>query len=388
MNILDSLRGAWRGEQRAADPSWRHLIDGGAMSGAGMHVDAKSAESISTVYACVQALAESSAALPLHVYQRMDNGDRQRADGHWLTRLLERPNADQSGFEFRESMTAAVLLWGNGYARKEFNGAGEVTALHPMHPQRMTIVKLGNGRHRFEYTDDAGRIVRLLQEEILHLRDRCEPGSIVGKSRIAIARETLGLSLSLRAHGAAVFGRGARPASVITNEGRNRDLTSDEIDQIRARLETYSSPANAGKTLLLPKGLKWNSVGLSNEDAEWLASMAFSVNEICRIFRVPPVLVQDLTHATYSNVDRLGDYFVSFALQRWLTLWESAISQQLLGVIARGRFYAEHAVEGLLRTQPSERAEFYKSGIDAGWLDADEVRRLENLPQRKSLAVE
>ena len=128
--------------------------------------------------------------------------------------------------------------------------------------------------------------------------------------------------------------------------------------------------------------MKYQTVGLSDEDAEWLTAMQFGVAEVCRIFRVPPVLVQDLTHATYSNVERLGDYFVAFALQRWLTLWEEGISRSLLGPIARQRFYAEHAVDGLLRAQPKERAEFYKSGIDAGWLDPAEVRRLENLPAR------
>jgi len=232
--------------------------------------------------------------------------------------------------------------------------------------------------------------VRLLPEEVLHLRDRTEPGSIVGKSRIAIARETLGLSLSLRAHGAGVFGRGARPASVITNEGKH-DLTTEQLNAVQARLEQYATPANAGKTLVMPRGLTYHTVGLSNEDAEWLQAMQFGVTEVCRLFRVPPTLVAELTHATFSNITELGLQFARFSLQRWLTCWEEAVTHQLLGPIARGRYYAEHSLEGLLRAQPKERAEFYKSGIDAGWLDVAEVRRLENLPQRdvdgKSLAA-
>lgn len=380
MKLFNMLRG--RTEQRDADPSWSALANGGTSSTAGAYVDAKSAESILTVFACVQALSESTSCLPLHVYQRTDTGDRVRVDGHWLSRLLDRPNDWQSGVEFRESQTAAMLLHGNAYARKEFNGAGEVIALHPWHPQRVAIVRLGAGRYRYDYTNDDGQMVRLLQDEVLHLRDRTEPGSIVGKSRIAIARETLGLSLSLRAHGAGVFGRGARPASVITNEG-TQNLSTEQMNAMHERLEQYASPANAGKTLIMPRGLKYQSAGMSNEDAEWLQAMQFGVTEVCRLFRIPPTLVAELTHATFGNVTELGLQFARFSLQRWLTCWEEAVTHQLLGPIARGRYYAEHSLEGLLRAQPKERADFYASGITAGWLDVAEVRRLENLPQRE-----
>ncbi len=405
MKILDMLKG--RTETRAedetdivdepaaspsrrVDPSWNALAGGGSNSAAGAYVDARSAESISTVFACVQALSESTACLPLHTYRRNEDGSRERADDHWLSRVLERPNDYQSGMEFRECMTAGVLLNGNGYARKEFNGAGEVTALHPMHPGRMSIVKLNSGRYRYDYTDDKGQPVRLLADEVLHLRDRTDPGSIVGKSRVTIAREILGLSLSLRTHGAASFGRGARPASIMYNEGK-QDLTTEQMVALRDTMNNYASPANAGKTLIMGvRGLKLENVGLSNEDAQWLEAMNFSVTEVCRMFRVPPILVQTLEQASYNNVESLGQQFVKFSLTRWLTLWESAISHQMLGPIARQRYYAEHAVDALLRGTAGERAEFYKTMIDSGVMHPDEARRLENLPQRvdeKSLAA-
>ena len=383
MKLLDRLRG--RMEQRAADPSWEALTAAGGMNTtAGVHVDARSAESLSAVYACVQAISESVSTLPLHVYRRTETGDRERADGHWLSRVL-----DQCGMEFRESMTASVLLHGNAYARIERNGAGEVVALHPLHPQRVTIVKLANGNHRYDCTDDNGAMARLLLDEVLHLRDRTEPGSLMGRSRIAIARESLGLSLSLRAHGTAVFGRGERPASVITNESA-REYTAEEMLMLRRRLDTYASPVNAGKTMVLLRGMKYHTVGLSNEDAEWLNAMQFGVTEICRIFRVPPILVQELAHATYSNVTELGLQFVRYSLARWISMWEEGITRSLLGPIARKRYYAEHAVDGLLRAQPKERAEFYGNAIRDGWMTAVEVRKLENLPaiNAQSLAAD
>lgn len=381
MKILDMLRG--RHESRAADPSWSALSNGaGGTSTAGAYVDAKSAESISTVFACVQALSESTACLPLHVYRRSENGSRERADGHWLSRVMERPNDYQSGMEFRECMTASVLLNGNGYARKDFNGAGEVTALHPMHPGRVSIVKLDSGRHRYDYADDSGRIVRLLADEVLHLRDRTDPGSIVGKSRIAIARESLGLTLALRSHGANSFSRGARPSSIVYNEGK-RDWTTEEMKSFKDRMD-YFATTGAGRTLVMGmRGVKLEPFGLSNEDAQWLEAMNFSVTEICRLFRVPPILVQTLEQASYNNVESLGEQFVKFSLTRWLNLWESAISHQMLGPIARQRFYAEHAVDALLRGTAGERAEFYAKALNnTPWMDVDEVRRLENLPPR------
>ena len=378
MKLWDMLRGNFEQRDAGNDPSWAAMM-GGSANASGQHVDARSAESISTVFACVQALSESTACLPLHVYRRTDEGDRERASGHWLARLLDRPNSWQTGMDFRESQTAAVLLHGNAYARKEFNGAGEVTALHPMHPQRVTIVKLPNGRHRYDYTDGAGQVVPLLADDVLHLRDRTEPGSIVGKSRIAVARETLGLSLALRAHGAGVFGRGARPASVITNESQ-RDLNTEQLRDMQERLQQFATPQRAGGTLILPRNMKWHSVGLSNEDAEWLSAMNFSVTEVCRIFRVPPILVQTLEQASYNNVSELGQQFVRFSLQRWLQVWEQGISMSLLGPIARQRFYAEHSVDALLRGNSEARADFYQKMIASGVMSVDECRKLENLP--------
>ncbi|MFC7301007.1 phage portal protein [Cognatiluteimonas weifangensis] len=382
MKILDMLRGGWRTEQRAADPSWNALTGGGSNSAVGQHVDAKSAESISTVFGCVQALSESTACLPLHTYRRNDDGSRERVDGHWLSRLLDRPNDWQTGMEFREEATACVLLRGNSYSRKDIDGKGEVVSLVPLHPDRMTVVKLPSGKLRFDYSEERGNATKLLAEEVMHLRDRSEPGNPVARSRIAIARDTLGLSLALRAHGSGVFGRGARPAGIITNEG-TRDLTTPELTAFQQRLENYASPANAGKTLLLLKGMKYQNAGLSNEDAEWLAAMQFGVTEVCRIFRVPPILVQTLEQASYNNVNEFGQQFVRFSLQRWLTMWEEGISRSLLGPIARQRFYAEHSVDALMRGNGEARAEFYAKALNnEPWMDVDEVRRLENLPQR------
>ena len=369
-----------RTEKRAVsgDPSWNAVINGGSVSASGAFVDVKSAESITAVYAAVQTLAESTACLPLHVYQRQDNGERQRADDYALARVLRQPNPHQSGLTFREEMTAAVLLHGNAYARMETNGAGELVGLHPIHPRNMAISRLSSGRYAYDYTDDDGRVVRLLQGEVFHLRDRAEPGSILGRSRIAIARDTLGLGLSLREHGASTFRNGARLSGVLQTPNVLDDASAKRIgDSWR---EQFAGAGNAAKTAVLENGLTYQQLAMSLEDAQWISAQQFTVVEVARLFRVPPTMLQDLSHASYSNTAELGSQFVRYSLARWIGMWETEIARQLLGPMARRRYLAEHSVEGLLRGNPEARADFYGKAIKDGWMTADEVRRLENLP--------
>lgn len=369
-----------RAEKRAIapDPSWSALINGGAVSASGQFVDAKAAESIAAVFGCVQALSESTACLPLHVYQRQDNGERQRADDHPLARILRQPNSHQSGMTFREEMTAAVLLYGNAYARMETNGAGELVGLHPIHPRNMTINRLPSGRYAYDYTDDDGKINRLLEGEVFHLRDRAEPGSIVGKSRIAIARETLGLGLSLREHGASTFRNGARLSGVLQTPNVLDDASANRIGE--SWRSQFGGTANIGKTAVLENGLTYQQLAMSLEDAQWISAQQFTTEEVCRIYRVPPTMVSDLRFGSYQNTAELGSQFVRYSLARWIAMWETEITRQLLGPLARRRYLAEHSVEGLLRGNPEARADFYGKAIKDGWMTADEVRRLENLP--------
>lgn len=364
-----------RSERRDAgnDPSWANL-----QTATGQHVDAKAAESIAAVYACVQALSESTACLPLHVYQRAANGDRERVSDHPLARVLREPNDYQSGMAFREAMTAAVLMQGNAYAVKEYNGAGELTALHPLAPRSVSVLRLASGRYVFDVAQEDGGTRRYLQDEIFHLRDRCEPGSIIGKSRIQVARETLGLSLAMRDHGTNTFRNAARPSGVIIPE---RPLNSDQAADFKKAMDGHRGVWNAGKVLLMPIKGEFKQLSMSLEDSEWVGGMQYSTEEVARIFRVPPTMIGDLRFGNYSNSVEMGAQFVRYSLQRPIAMWESEIQRSLLGPIARQRYYAEHAVEGLLRGAPEARAEFYAKAIASGWMTVNEVRSLENLAQ-------
>ena len=375
MNILNLFK---RREQRAADPSWEAL-EGGATNA----VNARTAEGLTAVYACVQALSESTACLPLHLYRRGENGDRQRADDHPLSRVLDAPNPDQSGLAFRESLTASVLLHGNGYARKDFNRSGELSALYPLDPRGVSVVRLESGRHRYDYTDDSGKVVRLLQDEVFHLRDRTDAGSFMGKSRIATTRDSLELAMAVRDHGSFTYKNGTRMAGIFEHE---KSLQVEDASAIHHGWKAFQNHKSPGKAFLAPTGVTYKPIAMSLEDAEWIAANQFSVEEVCRIFRVPPTLIGDLRFGNYSNSVEMGNQFVKYSLSRLTNFWEADISRQLLGPIQRNTYYVEHVVEGLLKGDPKQRAEFYQSAIAAGWMDADEVRRLENLPQRSPAA--
>ncbi|WP_242107204.1 phage portal protein [Luteimonas aquatica] len=369
-----------KAEKRDVDPSWSALLNQGAVSASGAYVDAKAAEGIAAVFGCVQALSESTACLPLHVYQRNDDGERERADDHPLARTLRTPNPHQSGLAFREAMTASVLLHGNAFARKEYNDAGELVGLHPIATRGVTVLRLPSGRYAYDYTDDAGQRQRLLEDEVFHLADRAECGSIVGKSRIAIARDTLGMGLSLREHGASTFRNGARLSGVLKTPNVLNDDTAGRIST--SWQSQFGGSGNAGKTAILENGLEYQQVSMSLEDAQWIAAQQFTTEEVCRIFRVPPTMIGDLRFGSYQNTAELGSQFVRYSLARWIALWESEISRQLLTSMGRRRYLAEHSVEGLLRGNPEARADFYQKAITAGWMTTDEVRRLENLPKR------
>lgn len=367
-----------RTEKRNTDPSWSALVNGGAMSASGQFVDVKAAESIAAVFGCVQALSESTACLPLHVYQRLDNGERERADDHPLSRVLRQPNPHQSGLTFREEMTAAVLLHGNAYARIETDRSGALVGLHPIHPRNVTINRLPSGRYAYDTTNDDGQVVRLLEGEVFHLRDRAEPGSIAGKSRIAIARDTLGMGLSLREHGAATFRNGARLSGVLQTPNVLDETSATRIGE--SWRSQFGGSSNIGKTAVLENGLTYQQLAMSLEDAQWIAAQQFTTEEVCRIYRVPPTMVSDLRFGSYQNTAELGSQFVRYSLARWIAMWESEITRQLLGPIGRRRYLAEHSVEGLLRGNPEARADFYGKAIKDGWMTSAEVRRLENLP--------
>lgn len=341
---------------------------------AGVTVNANTAESISAIYAAVAAISETVASLPLDVYRRTADG-REKARNHPLYELLHnQPNELQTALEFREQMQRNVLLRGNGYAEVIWSPAGVPEALKPLHPDNVNVLLTSNDKLLYEVSDRFGRIRRLLPDEMLHLRYHTDDG-VLGRSPIAVARDTVGLALAERTHGAKMFEQGTKLSGVIETQP---GTTKAQAGDIRDSWATGQAGVNNhGKTAVLPSGATFKTVSMTLEDAEWIEARRLSVEEVARLFRVPPVLIGDLREANYSNAVELGRYFVTHTLRRHLVMWEQAISRVL---ITNPAFYAEHNVEGLLRGDSLTRANFYQRGIEDGWLLKSEVRQTENLP--------
>lgn len=370
MSLLDKALGLVGLERRSGD-----VYDGYWSSFAALQsgtVTPATAEGISAVQACVSAIAEGVASLPLIVYRRTEDG-RERAPEHPLHRVLhDEANPRQSALEFREQMQSHVLLRGNGYARIVRDGAGQVRELRPIHPDAVRVIDLDNFRLGYEVTTAQGT-ERLTQDEILHLRHRSDDG-ILGVSPISRARQVLELADAEARHGVQTFENGSRLLGVLQSPGR---LNSAQRQAVAEAWRAHK----AGGTAVLDDGMSFSPLSMTLEDAEWIEARKFSVIEIARLFRCPPVIIQSMEAANYSNSVELARQFVTMTLRRHLVGWEQSISRQLLTEAGRRTFFAEHSVEGMLRGDSTNRASFYESGIQNGWLTPDEVRKFENLPK-------
>jgi HK97 family phage portal protein len=374
MKILDKALGLV-GLERRSDTFDQYWPDFAALRNGS--VTPSTAEGISAVYACVSAISETIGSLPLAVYRRTATG-REKAPDHALYRVLhDMPNDRQSALELREQMTAHMLLRGNAYARIVRGGDGQVRALLPLHPDRVRVLELETGRIGYEVTT-GDKVERLTMDEVFHLRHRSDDG-VVGVSPIARAKGVLELADAEARHGLDTFSNGSKLLGVLKAPGR---LNAAQRLAIKEAWSAYK----AGGTPVLDDGLDYQAVSMSLEDAEWVEARKFSVIEVARLFRVPPVIIQSMESANYSNSVELARQFVTLCLRRHLVAWEQAIHRQLLTEAGRRAYFVEHGVEGLLRGDSTTRASFYQSAIQNGWMTVDEVRRLENLPKLKGAA--
>ncbi len=337
-------------------------------------VNAKTAESLSTVYACVSAISETIASLPFEVFKRTATG-REKAKTHPLYKLIhDKPNHWQTALEFREMLQRHVLLRGNGYAEIQRDMAG-ITALIPLHPDSVTVLLTNAGTLAYEVVQGDGSTKRLLSDEVLHLRYHpSESTPYLGRSPIQVAQDTIGLALAEQQHGQATFANGASMNGVIETLPATTAQQAKQIsDSWKAN---YSGVTKHGTTPVLPSGASFKPVTMSLIDAQWLESRQFSVLEICRLFRVQPTMISVLDNANYSNSVELARQFVTLTLKRHLLMWEQALNN----VALTANYYCEHNLDALLRGDNTNRAAFYQSALSNKWMTVDEVRELENLP--------
>lgn len=353
-------------------------------SDSGENVNEKSAMQIATVYACVRLLAETIAGLPLHLYRHTDNTElgKERAADHPLYKLLYRlPNPEMTSFTFRETMMTHLLLWGNAYAQIIRDGRNNILSLYPLLPENMQVDRDKQGRIVYiytSYTDETPKLenkqVIFRSDEILHI-----PGlgfnGLIGFSPIAMMKNALGMNLAVEKYGSAFFKNGAQPSGVLEHPGVLKNP-----ERIRQNWsDVYGGPQNAHKVAVLEEGMSYKAISLPPEDSQFLSTRQFGVNEICRIFRVPPHMVQDLSHATFSNIEHQSIDFVVHTLTPWLVRWEQAIIKDLLLPSEQDIYFPKFNVDGLLRGDYVSRMSGYATGISNGFLSPNDVHRLENM---------
>ena len=315
---------------------------GGTTSG--KSVTERSAMQMTAVYSCVRVLAEAVAGLPLCLYRYTEDGGKEKAIDHPLYLLLhDEPNPEMSSFVFRETLMTHLLLWGNAYAQIIRNGRGEVVALYPLMPNKMTVDRDSNGQLYYQYSrssDEAptlsGSTVSLHPADVLHIPGLGFDG-LVGYSPIAMAKNAIGMAIACEEYGAKFF-------------------------------------AN-----VLEEGMKYTPIGISPEQAQFLETRKFQINEIARIFRVPPHMVGDLEKSSFSNIEQQSLEFVKYTLDPWVVRWEQSLTRSLLSTDEKKRFFVKFTLEGLLRGDYASRMSGYATARQNGWMSANDIRELENL---------
>lgn len=374
------LLGLRRQEKRSTtltDPDgWRTIW--GTESGAGVTVTPEAALTHAAVLAAVRLLAETVASLPIILYRRLPDGGKVRATDHPLYHLLHlKPNPRMAAFSLKEAMQASLALYGNGYALIDWGPDGRPAALWPLLPTMVTPeqdAETGNLQYRVQ-TRKGSKV--LPADQVLHIPGFSFDG-LVGKSPITLAREAIGLALAQDEHGAAFFARGARMSGILTYPGA---LSPEARERLRKGWEAMANGRdNAWRTAVLEDGMKFEALTIPNKDAEWLAARKFSVNEIARIFRVPPHLIGDLERATFSNIETQSLEFLTYSLRPWLTRWEESLTVQLLTPAEQETYFVEFLTADLLRGDTKSRYEAYRMAREAGWLSVNEIRQAENLP--------
>ncbi len=343
-------------------------------SGAGKSVTVSTAMQMSTVYACVRVIAETIASLPLHVFEVTDKGNL-KATEHPLYRILhDAPNAEMTSFIMRETMLSHVLLWGNSYSQIIRSGRNHIAGLYPLMPDRMEVDRDSAGNLTYTYTTTEGRTVRLSPDDVLHIAGLGFDG-VMGYSPIALERNAIGLGLAAEEYGGKFFANGARPSGVLTHPNTVKDPKRLRESWNAA----YGGSANANKVCILEEGMTYAPISIPNSEAQFLETRKFQVEEICRIFRVPPHLVCNLDRATFSNIEHSSIDFAVHTIRPWLVRIEQAMNRALFSDQERGRFYVQFNIDGLMRGDYKSRMEGYAIARQNGWMSSNDIRELENL---------
>lgn len=365
---------------KAADAGYAFLF---GRTTSGKPVNEITAMQTTAVYACVRILSEAIASLPVHVYQYKDGGGKEMVIDHPLYQVLhDEPNPEMTSFVFRETLMSHLLIWGNAYAQIIRDGAGRVLGLYPLLPNKMDVQRDDKGEIYYVYSRSSDENpnfkeygdIKLKKEDVLHIPGLGFDG-LIGYSPIAMAKNAVGMTLACEEYGASFFANGANPGGVLEHPGVLKD-PSKVRDSWNA---VYRGTSNAHKIAVLEEGMKYQQVGIPPEEAQFLETRKFQINEIARLYRIPPHMVGDLEKSSFSNIEQQSLEFVKYTLDPWVIRWEQSLQKALLLPGEKGRYFIKLNVDGLMRGDYQSRMNGYSIGRQNGWLSANDIREMEDM---------
>lgn len=345
------------------------------MSSSGKVVSADKAIHLSAVWACVRLLSESVSTLPLKIYARQADGSRKPATDHPVYQVLcRRPNLEMTPSRFMLMLVASICLRGNAFIEKKMIGS-KLVSLVPLLPQNMVVKRLENGRLEYTYTENGQKRV-IPEKNLMHIRGFGLDG-VCGMMPMREGRDVIGAAMAVEESAAKIFENGLQSSGFLSAE---QALDAEQRERLRGYMQAFTGSKNAGKIMVLEGGLKYQNVTMNPEAAQMLESRAFSIEEICRWFRVPAFMVghADKQSSWASSVEGMNLQFLTNTLRPLLVNIEQEISRCLLD--GDDDLFAEFSVEGLLRADSAGRSAYYTTALQNGWMSRNDVRRLENMP--------
>jgi len=356
------------------DDGWMYGTACGGVSVAGEKVTPETAMRLSAYFACIRNISEDLAKLPLKEYRELAGGGKEPALNDPVYNLLyTQPNDEMTAITFRQTVTAWALSWGNGYAEIQRNRRGDAVALWPIHPSLVTPKR--NARKQIVYEIDLGdgKKQPMAADRMFHLLGMGD--GLVGISIACIGAESIGIGLAQQKFGGAFFRNGSHISGVLEHPG---NLSKEAAQRLRESwVDQYSGSNNAFKPAVLEEGMKWTGLNIPLRDAQFIESRNFEVTEIARWFRMPPHKIQDLQHATFSNIEHQGLEYVGDTIEPWAVRWEQEAKRKLKP--NNKRYFFKHSFQALLRTDAQARGEFYRMMQSHGNMTQNEVRALEDM---------
>lgn len=332
---------------------------------------------INAVYACVNIISNAVASLPLGLYRKTDNG-REKIEDHRLAKLLRRPSADMSAFNFKEALTVNLLIYGNAYIEKVLGRSGDIIELNLIESDKVSTRRRADGS--IKYTVSTSKGTKIADEgRLIHVAGKSFTGK-VGKSPVELCLQSIAFSKALEEYGHKYFSEGARPSGFLTTPNiMTPDAQRNILSSFR---DEYCGSSNSGKIAILTEGLQFQQAQNGNDSSQFLETRRYQVEEIARIFQVPLFLLQSTEKSTSwgSGLEQLNISFVQHCLSPYLKRIEEALNYNLL----TGKdddLYFEFDVNGLLRGDMQGRFAAYHQALSDGWMSINEVREKENLPK-------